>query len=71
LHFIFVLLQIGTRILFINQKNIKMRINIQHVQLFDEKSEVEIKNHYSKKLKKNDIGKTKKRDESYRFSYRS
>lgn len=48
-----------------------MRINIQHVQLFDEKSEVEIKNHYSKKLKKNDIGKTKKRDESYRFSYRS
>ena len=48
-----------------------MKINIQHIELFENKSEIEIKCNYSKKLKKNDIGKVKKRVESYRFNNRS
>ena len=39
-----------------------MKINIQHVPLFSEKSEIEIKCNYSKKLKKNEIRKIKKRN---------
>ena len=49
--------------LFKNQKLKSMKINIQHVYLFEEKSESEIKNNYSKKLKKNEQRKIKKRNE--------